>query len=354
MTELQQYLKKNGLQKLQDEFHVAAKRHGEYNNLVCLKYDMIDSPLGHKVVQQSRGCILDEKRGWEYVSRPFDKFFNHGEGHASTIDWSSARVQEKLDGSLVQMYHYRGSWHFGTSGTPDASGNVHATNRAFRDLVRKVWYERRYQAPPDTSYTYLFELCSKENRVVVSHPVDRLVLIGVRRTWSGLEAPVSWFKKTTNWEVVQEYPLQTTEDIVATFDTMDPLKMEGYVIVDHNFNRIKVKHPGYVAIHHMKDGFGPKRMLEVIRSGETSEVLNAFPEWKPEFEAIQEKYRALVTHLEAEYARLKDIPDQKAFALEAVKTRHPGTLFMLRKGRFGSVRESLANITLDNLQELVK
>ena len=34
------------------------------------------------------------------------KFFNHGESNADIIDWKTARVYEKLDGSIITMYWY--------------------------------------------------------------------------------------------------------------------------------------------------------------------------------------------------------------------------------------------------------
>ena len=55
------------------------------------------SNMGQKVVRECRGMIL-EKGTWDVVALPFLKFFNAGEKHAAVIDWTSARVYEKLDG----------------------------------------------------------------------------------------------------------------------------------------------------------------------------------------------------------------------------------------------------------------
>ena len=119
---VQRFLRQQPLNEIQ-EYRVKHRRHGRFPNLVLLKYD-IKAPFGEPLVQECRGIVLDESDGWKVVSRAFDKFFNHGEGHAAPIDWSTARVQEKLDGSLAVMYHYAGEWHVATSGSPDASGVV--------------------------------------------------------------------------------------------------------------------------------------------------------------------------------------------------------------------------------------
>lgn len=68
-------------------------------NLVLLKYDQLNSDLGNDIVQECRGLILDSDT-FDIVSYPFNKFFNYGESHASSIDWDSAYVTQKLDGCV--------------------------------------------------------------------------------------------------------------------------------------------------------------------------------------------------------------------------------------------------------------
>ncbi|KKM74283.1 hypothetical protein LCGC14_1401830 [marine sediment metagenome] len=99
--ELQKFLRADGSpEKLKEQFGIISRRHGRYDNLVCFKYHMIDSPMGERIVQECRGIILDEEDNWNVVSRSFNKFFNIFEGHAAEIDWDTACVQEKLDGCL--------------------------------------------------------------------------------------------------------------------------------------------------------------------------------------------------------------------------------------------------------------
>lgn len=352
----QQFLRNGAtLKDLELAFGIKARRHMIYTNLVGLKYDQIDSPLGTELVQQCRGLILDEDNKWEIVARPFDKFFNYGEANATPIDWTTARVQEKLDGTCIIMYHYKGKWHIGTLGLPDASGEVsHGTGWCYKELFWWIWDILGYKIPGKQweKWTFVFELCTQFNRVVVRHPDSRIVFISARsldgeeEMLGAEEFPV----KTYRWEAVKEFPLQTLDEVVATFDKLDPLQTEGYVIVDANLNRIKVKHPGYVALHHMRgDGYGPRRILEVLRRGEAAEVVANFPEWKDDFDIMQHRLADLIAHLEAEYERLKDIPLQKAFALEALNTRLSPALFSVRSGKSLSIRDFVHKMNVDSL-----
>ena len=90
----------------------------EKEDLVCFKYSQIDSDFNEPLVRECRGIIL-EKDTWNVVAYAFNKFFNFGESYADEIDWASARVLEKVDGSLIKIYYYNG-WRVGTNSTIDA------------------------------------------------------------------------------------------------------------------------------------------------------------------------------------------------------------------------------------------
>src|SRR5262249_28873582 len=106
---VQEFLRGGGtLQDLAARFAVKAVRSARNPDLVLLEYSQLDSPFAEPIVRECRGLILDEARDWAVVSRSFDKFFNHGEPLAASIDWATATVQEKLDGSLCVAYHHGG------------------------------------------------------------------------------------------------------------------------------------------------------------------------------------------------------------------------------------------------------
>jgi hypothetical protein len=364
MMLLQEYLREHGpaaLEMLNANYGIASKRHREDPNLVLFKYSQIESPMGVPLVQECRGVILDENNEWEVVARPFDKFFNFGEGHAKEIDWSTARVQEKLDGSLMQLYWY-GEWRVASSGTPDAAGKVNGFDFTFADLFWKTFEQMGYRLPDQTEdlveaqchareYVYLFELMTPYNRIVVQHLEPKLVLIGVRHR-DGQEATLDGWAE--DYQVVRSFPLQSVEQITATFEHISPLSQEGYVVVDDKFNRVKMKSPAYVALHHMKDSMSPRRALEVIRAGEISEVLNAFPEWKDIFDEMSASFNGLVEQLEETYESIKHIDVQRDFALQAIKTPCSGALFSLRSGKVKTIRQYLASMQIDSLADTLR
>jgi hypothetical protein len=348
--------------ELLTKYSIVARRHGKYPHLVLFKYDQQASPFEEPLVRECRGIILDESKNWDVVSRAFDKFFNHGEPHAAPVDWATAAVQEKVDGSLCVVYAYDGLWHVATTGSPDASGNVHESAVLFSELFWETFSAYGSPLPPLRSQRlcFFFELTSPHNRVVVQHQQAALTLLGARDLDAGeltVEQagaalggpPLPAALVVSPLPRVRVFGLGSFEEIVDTFGSMSPLAQEGYVVVDAAFRRVKVKHPGYVALHHAKDGMTTKAFVHIARTGETSEVIAAFPEFKPRLDEAKSRVDAFVQLIETEYARLADIPEQKAFALEAVKTSCPAALFAIRKKKASSAREFVVSMRVENL-----
>ena len=336
--ELIAYVKKHGLDKLKSGLAVSAKRHSEYNNLVLFKYSQLDSPMGNKVVQQSRGIILDEDNDWAVVSYPYDKFFNYGEGHAAELDWSTARVYEKLDGSLMTLYYYDGAWHVATSGTPDAFGNVMATEYTFKQLFWQVWDQLGYELPRDTGMCYMFELMTPYNRVVVRHQRNKIVLHGARRLSDLAEINPVAVAHDNDWECVQIHSLETWEDITGALHNLNPYESEGFV----------------VAIAHIKDTMSTRRILEVIVANENDEFasyLDEYPEYTKIYVDIRARYERLLGEMEGFYEAVKDVDDRKSFALKVKHKKYSGALFGLKYGGVSSMREYLANMQIKNLED---
>lgn len=358
--EIQKYLRNGGtLASLEAQYAVKARRHQQFPELWSLKYNQIDSPFSEQIVRECRGIVLNEADNWNVVCHGMDKFFNYGEGHAAAVDWQTVEVQEKVDGSLMQLYWYKGAWRVASSGTPDASGNVvcvqQTAQETYADLFWRTFREQGLLEPPEQyqSHTFCYELMTPFNRVIVPHRESKVVLLAVRNNVTGQELSPKLFGFL--YPTVRSFPLTSFDECVASFQHIDPLQQEGYVVCDGNYNRVKMKSPAYVALAHMRgEGFNHKRVLEIIRAGETGEILSYFPEWKTTFEDLGDKFNRLVAELEAEYRKLSHIPvgskeDQKAFALEANKTRYPSALFQIRRGTAANVREYLAGVNIKHL-----
>jgi hypothetical protein len=354
---VQEHLRSGGtIDDLAQWYDIRARRHSRHPNLVLLKYNQIGSPFHEPLVRECRGIVLDEADDWRVVSRAFDKFFNHGEALAASIDWSTARVQEKVDGSLCVLYWYADRWHVATTGTPDGCGPVGSPDAGtfaeyfWRTLSvhaeRSVGPECEHLADP--SFCYYFEICGPLNRIVVEHKKPHLWLLGARECDSGREVSASVACNLLAGDVdvppVRSFLLGSFDEIAATFGSIRPLEQEGYVVVDGDFRRVKVKHPGYVVLHHAKEGISTRAFVEIARSGEVPEFIAAFPELRPRLLEVAIRLGRVIGEHEAAYWLLRDIAVQKDFALavKAAGVSSPGALFAVRAKKATSVREFFA------------
>lgn len=356
---LQDFLRTGGtLAALAETYTIKSVRHRTYPNLILFKYSQIASDMSLPIVQECRGVILDENDDWRVVSRAYDKFFNYGEPNAAEIDWDTAVVQEKVDGTLCTVYEYAGQRHVATTGTPDAGGPVNNGEMLFAALFWEtlgLYLGVDWDTPPWESpdWCYLFELTTPQNRVVVNHLAASLTLLGIRNRASGQWVRTADAVMAQVVPAVREFPLQSFADIQTTFDGMDPLQQEGYVVVDALGNRVKVKHPGYVALHHMKDGMTQKSILEVIQRGEVPEVTVHFPELAEAFNQVKAKYDALASAIDTAYAPIKGVETQKDFAALALAFPYSAALFDLRKGKAADGKDFLAKAMLPSLMRLL-
>jgi RNA ligase len=351
--ELQQYLRANGLESLLTNYYIKATPHRQFPELLCLKYSQIDSPMGEKISQQCRGIVLDKAQDWSIVSYPYDKFFNYGEGHAAAIDWSTAQVYDKLDGSLMTLYFHAGEWRVQSSGTPDAAGEVNGFGFSFQELFWRVWKSLGYQLPAETDYCFMFEMVTKYNRVVVQPQGEQIVLHGVRHLPSRVEEVPQVWADRYQWQLVDTYPLTSWEAVLTAAKELNPMESEGYIICDAQFQRVKVKSPQYVAIAHLRDGFSTRRMIEIVRTNEGSEFLNYFPEWTELYQDIQGRYQQLTMDIEAAYQQYSQIPVQKDFALAIKDLPYSGLLFSLRAGKIASIATGLQETNIPKLEVLL-
>jgi len=350
--ELLKYLRNEGLDKLAETYNIKVNRHSNFSNLVCLKYSQIESPMGEIIVQQCRGIILDEEKDWQVVSYPYDKFFNYGEGHAPNLNWDTAKVFAKLDGSLMILYFFQGNWHVQSSGMADASGEVGGFDFSFRELFWQIWSELNYELPKNTDLCFMFELCTKFNRIVVKQNKNNLILHGIRNVETLKELHLDSYLDH-NWNVVDTFNLTNLEEIIANCNDLNPMESEGYIVCDQDFNRVKVKSPQYVAISHLRDGFSSRRMLQIVQTNEGEEFLNYYPEWQDLFDEIKGKFNQLKTEIEKAYEQYKYIENQKEFALAVKHLPFSGLLFGLRANKISSVAEGLKTTTIQKLETLL-
>ena len=289
----------------QEPYHILVKRKDDF---VIFNYRQLESDFSNEIVRECRGIIFKEGE-WEYpVCHAFDKFGNYGESYVPDMDWSTVKCTEKIDGSIMKLWCYNGCWNLSTNGNIDAKDAPIGDVR--KEDFAQVFWEGVIQHLPQTpykgklptlidwfnnlnpEYTYIFELVSPYNRVVIPYEHTDVYFLGARNNISnqqfGCDTASAMMLNCQMLHRPRLYPMQTLAQITAAANTL-PWDSEGYVCYDKNFNRCKIKSPKYVMAHFARNNnvITRKHLIEIILKGEMDEFIIYASDYKDQIEWVK-------------------------------------------------------------------
>lgn len=367
MLETQKYLKSGKtLINLKEDFAID---HSIDNNVVALNYNMISSPMKEEICKECRGLIL-QLDTWDVLAYPFYKFFNMGEGGSENINWKTIRYYEKLDGSMLIMWFDASleRWQFGTRSVPRGNNKLNGLSVTFADLawqgLQNVLNEpvNDFILKFNKRYTYIFELTSPYNRVVCDYKDIKMTLIGVRSLDTLKELQVEGVAKELGLPVPVSYNFANIDDMISIINMWDPIEHEGVVVVDNNFNRVKVKNLAYCAMHGAISSVSAsnRNLMKVIILGKDDDLVPVMNDLILEKTTrIKKKYSELLIKIEKEWNELKDIENIKEFALQAQNKTWPAVLFALKRNKTDSVNSFMVDCSnkqssIDTILKFIK
>ena len=237
--------------------------------------------------RECRSCVIDlSSNPVEYVSLPFDKFFNINENDDTKIEVVNERIKnarivefsDKIDGSMVTASYYKGKIEvFGSKSVdPDNSWRL---KDAISMLYSNNSYLQMIESLPDM--TFIFEYVSLKDAHVVKYAEDEegLYLIGVRSRRNGTVYPYSKVIELAN-----EYNIKTTqifdrtiEDIMNSLDEKKSYEKEGFVAYIDEF-MVKIKYNDYVALHGILSKISSINLIiGSIANGTYDDILSKVP-----------------------------------------------------------------------------
>ena len=299
---------------------------------VLFMYNVYTSDFTNPIVQEARGIIIN-LTDMKVVCRAFDKFFNYGEPNAHEIDWASAEVQEKVDGSIMKVWWDK-KWHVSSQSTVDARDAIFSDGeydsfyylfiQAFQSLTSSDKIEdieakmyNLFDSTLSKTHTHIFELTSPRTTVVIKYPETAVYYIGCRETETGKEISSPRLSESFPCKYPRKYPLRTVEQCIEAASYMNnvgDVTEEGFVVVDKYFHRVKIKSPKYLEMHHMvTTNPSDYRILMMILAGEMEETLAYFPHLKEKFQTISHKISRLMLDLTIISMKIKarEFPSRK-------------------------------------------
>ena len=292
-------------------------------------------------VRKCRGLIVNRSTG-RIVARPWQKFFNHNQPEAGTLDLAApVEVTDKLDGSLGILY-------LDVNGTPKVAtrGSFHSDQAVWAT----TWLQEHPEVLPAPSLlqhtTLLVEIIYPDNRIVVDYKGrETLVLLGAVDISTGDllgpndVRPVEW-----SGERAQVFPYRTLREALGSPPRVG---QEGLCVRYLNAPRIvKIKQADYVLLHRLIFGLSRKTVWEYLYLTEepTFEGLvdglpDEFLEW---CENVWLEIKREVDNLELEASQRlaaikKSLPadaSRKDYSLEILKHKiYASLMFQLLDGK---------------------
>ena len=270
--EVQKYLRLGtSLINLRQEYKIDFTVNTEQNSVV-LNYSPL-TPMTTEIGKESRALILDLDN-WNVIAKSMNAFDVPTSLKTPRIiedfDWNSAFAIPKYDGCLMVLYFHQNQWFVGTRFSTDSNCNVYSPNSGETELK---WIELFEQTLGDYGYTfeqftasfskekyYSFELCSRFNRNIVIYEESLIKIISIVDAKTLEEIDIDGFHlKEFLPEKIKVNNLNEVYDLINQND--NPIEVEGFVVVDSRFNRLKVKNDKYTNLGFKSYSIGEVKAL---------------------------------------------------------------------------------------------
>jgi len=345
---VQKFLETHSLGELEAAHGVKSHVHG---HKVSLNYSQIEAVDTDPLSQQCRGLILRKIDGSAIgedspvgetgvLARPFDRFFNHGQEAAANVDFSSpkTRFYEKLDGTCTILYFDSvvSAWHIATRAVSEADQCIDGfENLTFRTLFERALGDTLHVSFTDfvefldPAITYIFELTSPANRVVIAYDDYRITLLGARFNADGMELDVKSLGSELGIPFAPSFRFGSVTELVEFVASRSAEKHEGIVVCDAQYRRVKVKNAKYYALNRVQDAVGKSicSLLNVVLDEKIDDIIPLVPEHVvTRAMALRDGIQKLAKKTDALFAECLDVSDcvssdhkdhatKKAFAL---------------------------------------
>lgn len=203
-----------------------------------------------QALSEARGLVLDESG--EIIARAFPKFWDMD---INNIRKEPCTITEKMDGSMIIAFGYRGDIVVATRGSFMSEQAMMAYN-----LITYTYHDH-YQF---NNHTDVFELVGPGNRIVVNYGGgDKLVYL----TSFSPDGHELWHREMVGdagIEIVKFWEFDTVLDAVNCPETKN---REGFVVRWQDGTREKIKFDEYKKLHRVVFGISEWTIWDCLRSG---------------------------------------------------------------------------------------
>lgn len=280
-----------------------------------------------KDVESASKAVLDTVVGeTKIVAFPMRRFFNYGQGAcAVNLQDPNLRVLDKIDGTCIIVYRdtKQKQWHVATRSVPEADIQL-KTGETFRQLFEmtvKNQFDQTFDQFThrlDPQYTYVFEMVGPVNQVTIYYPKMEITLLSVRSLKTLKELPLDGF----DFPKAKSYAYSSIDSLVTMVNSLSGKDYEGVVVVDSNFNRLKVKNAEYLLMSGLASKLkNDETLMELILMGKEDDAVSLLhPDRWQYLQELKSALARLITEYDSKFKLMKEMTEtKKEFAIRVMK-----------------------------------
>jgi predicted nucleotidyltransferase len=355
------FIEKFGHQNLHKYYEIESCLHVEFEELIQFCYTKNTPEI--KISKEACGIIIDVKKKY-IVAYPLGRIFLHGLYHCDRIDWNFAFYSEFIEGQKLIYYRFKNLWYLSTTGDCsvafwDNDSGWMLLNPAKKDLFNSfnnLWKKKGYKIFNEkfNNCTLTFMFYSKELHYdsIVKCDQDKLVLISIRDVESMNELVLP---EDISYDKLSFNICKSFGEVLKISYSLNPIQQKGFIIIDKNFNRIKLISPQFSALKDLLESKEPSfpLFLEIISRRTDTTFLEYHPKLKENFESFKMKYENICDEIQKEFDKIKNL-EKKEFTKTCSKSNYIVILQKMKSLEIFSVKDYLSSVPLHQFEKYFK
>ena len=259
-----------------ETYKLKIKEDSNYPELFLI-HTQDNSEYNIPLVNECNGIIL-EKNTFKIVCYTFNKCSDSTDLQVigQNIDLNNLFLEKSIEGTLIRLFYYNNKWNASTKKCIDASRSKWLSEKNFLQLFEECIEEygevNEFMNNLNTSYCYSFILMHPENKIVVNYTNPSLYHISTRDLISLNEVDIHiGVPKNERISISHE----NFENIINNLYSATSLLYEGYMFVDLNYNRWKIKSVYFNKVRNLW-GNTNNRFYRYLELRKDSNILNEY------------------------------------------------------------------------------
>ena len=302
-------------------YNLNVKEDSENKNLYMLCYKRNNNFDKHSFLNECRGIILEKNTNKivcytlpkinkinimeDSISTEINNSISNNTEISNNFDWSKVSVEESIDGTHLRLFYYNDKWCVSTTRMIDANKSKWGNRKSYYDMFMDAYENCKDEIfnldNLNKDYCYGFVLQHPDNEIVIEYNKASLVHVVTRSLKS--ENFLEELDIDIGCPKPKKYDIDSYTRLLKICYLEEEFETEGYVIVDENRNRYKIKSKNYISYKELKGNYSDELFHFFIlrKDSKVQEYLYKFPKNLNKYNLFETYFRKMIKSIHTEY-----------------------------------------------------